>query len=101
MRLPKWVIKWVKDDFNLEKAELKLRQQEEEIIRLKRWIAELRFYDLPEEEREWVERVYAMMEWPIFWKWRYIFLEEYMRQRDEDEREKFLRRLDEEDWISF
>lgn len=99
MRLPKWVTRWVKDNFDVEALELKCRQQEEEIVRLKRKIAELRFYALPEDEREWVERLYAMMKWPIFWRGRYIFLEEYMKQRDEDEIRKMHERLDREDWI--
>ena len=88
MKLPKWVVKWIKDDFDLEKLELKCKQQEEEIIRLKRKIAELRFYNLPENEKEWVERICDMIGLSIFWRQRYIFLEEYMRQRDEDEKRK-------------
>lgn len=97
MRLPKWVVKGIVDEFTLEKAELKIRQQEEEIARLRRQIAELRFNALPNDEKEWVERIYSMMGWPIFWRWRYIFMEEYMKRRDEDVREAYLRKLDEEE----
>ena len=72
MRLPKWVVKWVKDDFDYEKLELKCKQQEEEIIILKNRIALLRYESLPKEERDGVERVYSMMKWPIFWRWKIV-----------------------------
>ena len=84
MRLPKWVVKWVKDDFDFEWLELKCKQQEEEIKILKGRIAALRFELLPKEEREGVERVYSMMKWPIFWRWKIFFIQEYLKRRDED-----------------
>lgn len=84
MRLPKWVTRWVKDNFDVEALELKCKQQEEEIARLKRKIEEMRYYSLPEAEREWVERVYYMMGWPLFWKKRSFFVSEYLKQRDND-----------------
>lgn len=90
MRLPKWVVKWIKDDFDLEKMELKVVQQDAEITSLRRKIAELRFYDLPENEIEWVERMMSILWISLFWRQRYIFLEEYMRLRDEDEKRKYL-----------
>lgn len=91
MRLPKWVTRWIKDNFDVEALELKCKQQEEEIARLKRRIEEIRYYSLPEAEREWVERVYSMMEWPMFWRQRSFFVSEYLKQRDDDINREYLR----------
>ena len=40
----------MKDDFTLEKAEHKIKQQELEIEKLKRQLARQRFFNLPKEE---------------------------------------------------
>ena len=88
MRLPKWVVKWIKDDFDLEKAELKLRQQEEEIKKLQRRIAWYRFQLLSEDERRWVSDTYWMLVWEFFWSKYEAFIQEYMHQRDEEEARK-------------
>ena len=42
----------MKDDFTLEKAEHKIKQQELEIEKLKRQLARQRFFNLPKEEVE-------------------------------------------------
>lgn len=88
MRLPKWVVKWVKDDFDLEKAELKLRQQEEEIKKLQRHIAWYRFQLLSEDERRWVSDAYWILVGEFFWSKYEAFIQEYMHQRDEEEARK-------------
>ena len=98
MKLPKWVVKGVKDNFNVEALELKCKQNEEENRRLKMKIAELRYYDLPKEEIECVERACAIMWLSLFWWDRSKFYEEYMRARDEDEKRKF--NADFDKWIS-
>ena len=95
MRLPKWVVKWIKDDFDLEKAELKLRQQEEEIKKLQRRIAWYRFQLLPEAERRWVRDAYWILVGELFWSKYEAFIQEYMHQRDEEEARKR-----EEEWKS-
>lgn len=94
MRLPKWVVKWVKDDFTLEKAEHKIKQQELEIEKLKRQLARQRFFNLPKEEVEWVARVFKVL-WSsilnsLFGGWRQEnkFIMDYLEQRDIDEKEK-------------
>lgn len=85
MRLPKWVVKWVKDNFDSEKAELKLKQQEEEIKKLQRRIAWYRFQLLSEDERRWVSGAYWILVGEFFWSKYEAFIQEYMHQRDEEE----------------
>lgn len=84
MRLPKWVVKWVKDDFDFERLELKVKQQEEEIATLKRTIVRLKRDALPQDEKDCALRVYVMMDWPLFWDEWNIFQERYIEERDED-----------------
>ena len=88
MRLPKGVVKWVKDDFNLEKAELKLLQQEEQIEKLQRHVAWYRFQLLSPEERRWVMDAYWILVGEFFWAKYEAFIQEYMCQRDEEEARK-------------
>ena len=78
MRLPKWVVKWVKDDFDLEKAELKMKQQEEEIKRLQRHIALYKFQLLSEDERRWVNDAYWILVGDFFWRKYDDFIQEYI-----------------------
>lgn len=66
MRLPKWVVKGVKDEFNVEALELKCKQQEEEIANLRRKINYMRFMSLPEDERRWIERALIIITWKFF-----------------------------------
>lgn len=95
MRLPKWVVKGVKDDFTLEKAERKIKQQELEIESLKRQLARLRFNNLPKEEVEWISRVFRVL-WSsflntLFWSLQEdMFIMDYLKQRDEDKQREYL-----------
>ena len=88
MRLPKWVVKWVKDDFDFEKLELKCKQQEEEIKKLQRHIAWYRFQLLSEDERRWVRDTYWILVGEFFWGKYEAFIQEYMHQRYEEEERK-------------
>lgn len=85
MRLPKWVVKGVKDNFDYDKLELKVKQQEAEIKSLKRRIRNLRYNSFPEEERIWVLNVYLMLGWKLFWREWEIFVDEYVKYKDEEE----------------
>lgn len=84
MRLPKWVIKWIKDDFDYEKLELKCKQQEEEIIKLKSRINYMRYMALSEEERIWIENTLAIITWRTFWtfKDKEEFVESYLERKE-------------------
>lgn len=77
MRLPKWVVKWIKDNFNVDALELKCRQQEEEIKRLKRKIVLLKRDGLSEDERRWALNAYRVITWKFF-SWETEFKEEYI-----------------------
>ena len=85
MKLPKWVVKWVKDEFNSDKAELKILQLEEENARLKRKLAMARFESLPKEEKDWVWRTLWILWHTLFWDAEAEFVEKYMERRDEEE----------------
>jgi hypothetical protein len=85
MRLPKWVVKWVKDDFDFETLEIKCRQQEEEIKSLKETIMRYKFEHLPEDEKIGVWNVYLMMWWKSFGKERDVFREEYIKYKEDEE----------------
>lgn len=88
MKLPKWVVKGVKDDFTLEKAELKIRQQEEKIRRLNIQIGWLKFNNLSDDEREWVVNTFALLTWHwYFSKELDEFVCEYIKYKDRIERE--------------
>lgn len=94
MRLPKGVVKWVKDEFTLEKAEKKIKKQELEIEKLKSQLARQRFFALPKDEIEGVARVFRVLKSPIlnslfgWWWWEDKFIVEYIEQRDADEKAK-------------
>lgn len=88
MRLQKGVVKWIKDDFDLEKAELKLIQQKEEIEKLQRHVAWYRFQLLSADERRWVRDAYWILVGEMFWGKYEAFIQEYMIQRDEEEARK-------------
>lgn len=88
MKLPKWVVKWVKDDFDLEKVELKIKQQEEEIKKLQRHVAWYRFQLLSEDEKRWVRDAYLILVGELFWSKYESFIQEYMIQRDAEEKKK-------------
>lgn len=87
MKLPKWVVKWVKDEFSLEKAELRISQLTEENTRLKRRLAMARFDSLPKEERDWVWRTLWILWYSLFLDKNAEFIEKYMDRRDEEEEE--------------
>jgi len=61
MGLPKWVVKWVKDNFNIEECELKVQRLEEENRKLRLENGRLRFYLLPKEESEWAINAFIML----------------------------------------
>lgn len=84
MKLPKWVVKWVKDDFNLEKAELKILQLTEENAKLKRRLALARFDSLPKEEKDWVWRALWILWHSTFSDEYDEFIEKYMNRREEE-----------------
>lgn len=77
MRLPKWVVKWIKDNFDVDALELKCMQKEEEIKRLEKEIALLKRERLPEDERRWALNAYRVLTWKFF-SWETEFKEEYI-----------------------
>lgn len=85
MKLPKWVVKWVKDEFSSEKAELRVLQLTEENTRLKRKLAMARFELLPKEEKDWVWRALWILWHSLFWDKNAEFIEKYMERRDGEE----------------
>lgn len=85
MKLPKWVVKWVKDEFSLEEAELRISQLTEENARLRRRLAMARFDSLPKEERDWVLRTLWILWYSLFLDNNAEFIEKYMERRDEEE----------------
>lgn len=85
MKLPKWVVKWVKDGFNSEKAELKILQLTEENARLRRKLAMARFESLPKEEKDWVWRTLWILWHSLFCNAQAEFIEKYMDRRDEED----------------
>ena len=66
MRLPKWVVKWVKDNFDVEALELKAKQQEEKIKKLTKDIVMLKWKALPEDERRWALNAFIVLTWKVF-----------------------------------
>ena len=85
MKLPKWVVKGVKDDFDYEKLELKCLQQEAELKRLKRKLLLYKFEALPEDEKRWVFQSYLMMWGKMFSSEWDFFREKYILLQEEDE----------------
>ncbi len=88
MRLPKWVVKWVKDNFDVDALELKCRQQEEKIRKLNKEIVCLKRDRLSEDERRWALNAYNIITWKNF-SWELEFKEEYIEHLE------FLEVLDE------
>lgn len=66
MRLQKWVVKWVKDNFDVDALELKCRQQEEKIKKLNREVVMLKRKNLPEDERRWALDTFTILTWKMF-----------------------------------
>lgn len=66
MRLPKWVTRWVKDNFDVEALELKCRQREEKIKKLTKDIVMLKWKELPEDERRWALNAFIVLTWKVF-----------------------------------
>ena len=96
MRLPKWVVKWVKDNFTLEDAERIIKKQELEIERLKKQLNRQRFYSLPKEEIEWVKRTFDALGYNMFYMFwtnpnEDVFIEKYLSTRDEEKEKEYLR----------
>lgn len=83
MRLPNGCKKWVKDSFTLEQADLKIKQQEEEIKKLKKQNALLRFDLLPKDESYWAMMAFDVLGWKMFSNEVFDFKEAYMSHRDE------------------
>jgi hypothetical protein len=84
MRLPKWVVKWVKDNFDVDALELKCRQQEEKIKKLTNEIARLKWNALLEEEREWALNAFFILTWKLFpWSEQTAFIEKYVKLKEE------------------
>ena len=79
MRLPKWVVKWVKDNFDVDALELKCRQQEEKIKKLNKDIVMLKWERLSEDEKRWALNAYHLLTWKFF-SWEGEFKEEYIEQ---------------------
>lgn len=79
MRLPKWVVKWVKDNFDVDALELKCRQQEEKIKKLNKDIVMLKWEGLSEDERRWALNAYYLLTWKFF-SWVGEFKEKYIEQ---------------------
>lgn len=66
MKLPKWVVKGVKDNFDVDALELKCRQQEEKIKKLNKDIVRLKWDALPEDERKWALNAFTIFSWKMF-----------------------------------
>ena len=85
MRLPKWVVKWIKDDFDYGKLELKCLQQEAELKRLRRKLLLYKFEALPEDEKQWVFNTYLMLWGRLFGSEWDLFREKYILHQEEEE----------------
>ena len=59
-KLPEWCVQGVKDTFTLEKAELIIQQQKEEIRKLNNRIAYMKFESLPEDEKRWANIAFTL-----------------------------------------
>lgn len=66
MRLPKWVVKWIKDHFDVDALELKCKQQEEKIKKLNKDVVRLKWNALPEDERKWALNAFVILTWKLF-----------------------------------
>ena len=84
MKLPKWVVKGVKDNFDVEALELKCRQQEEKIKKLNRDIVMLKWKNLPEDERRWAFNAFVVLTGSMFpmSSEEIEFITKYIEQRE-------------------
>lgn len=88
MELLKWVVKGVKDEFNPESLELKVKQQEEKIKKLDIQIGWLKFNNLSEWEREWAINSFTLLTWHwYFSKELDEFVCQYINDKEKRERE--------------
>lgn len=83
MKLPKGVVKWVKDNFDVDALELKCKQQEEEIKKLRREIVMLKWQALPEDERRWALDALFVLTWKVLPPAQTEFIEKYVEQQEE------------------
>ncbi len=81
MKLPKWVVKWVKDNFDVNALELKTKQQEEKIKKLNREIVLLKWKALPEDERKWALDAFFVLTGKVF-DGQMEFVEKYIEQQE-------------------
>ena len=87
IKLPEWCVQWVEDTFTLEKAELIIQQQKEEIRRLNNRIAYMKFESLPEDEKRWALIAYSLLTGKMF-DWLDEFRVNYVKMievQDNDE----------------
>lgn len=83
MRLPKWVVKWVKDNFDVNALELKAKQQEEKIKKLNKEIVLLKWRALPEDERKWALDAFFVLTGKLFPCDEQIeFMKKYIEQQE-------------------
>ena len=83
MRLPKWVVKWVKDNFDVDALELKCRQQEEKIKKLNKEIVRLKRNALPEDERRWALDAFFVLTGKLFpCDEQMEFMKKYIEQQE-------------------
>ena len=83
MRLPKWVVKWVKDNFDVNALELRAKQQEEKIKKLNKEIVLLKWKALPEDERRWALDAFFVLTGKLFPCDEQIeFMKKYIEQQE-------------------
>ena len=68
IKLPEWCVQGVEDTFTLEKAELIIQQQKEEIRKLNNRIAYMKFESLPEDEKKWANIAFTLFTGKMFGK---------------------------------
>jgi hypothetical protein len=68
IKLPEWCVQGVEDTFTLEKAELIIQQQKEEIRKLNNRIAYMKFDSLPEDEKKWANLAFALFTGEMYGK---------------------------------
>lgn len=95
MRLPKWVVKWVKDNFDVNAIELKCKQQEEKIKKLNREIVMLKRQAISEEERRWALDAFFILTWKLFpCAEQTEFIEKYVELKEEWDAVSFSKKED-------
>lgn len=85
IKLPEWCVQWVKDDFTLDKADLIIQQQKEEIRKLNNRIAYMKFEQLPEDEKRWALIAFSLLTWKMFWPEVDEFRANYVKVYEEAE----------------